>query len=125
MILLLRKFQMTNFSNRPEFWKSRLRDHLSSQNPQMFEELVNNGDWPNFQNSIAEQAQSLYQQKFSQYKESGANDKTGSTFSQSEVLRELILVIGINTEEMPEEPDEEMDSDYLYFLSGFLKKSRQ
>ena len=85
----------------------------------MFEELVNSGDWPNFQNSIAEQAQLLYQQKFAQYKESGANDKTASTFSQSEVLRELILVIGINTEEMLEEPDEEMDSDYLDFLSGF------
>lgn len=103
-----------------EFWNTQLTTHLSTVNPDLYQSYINTGEWPSFQSSISKQAQTAYETRIAHYRGTGSDQKSAETFSESDVMRQYILPIGVDVDVMPEEPEEEMDSDYLEFLSDAI-----
>lgn len=97
-------------------WAARLKQHLTENCPDLLRSLIESEEWDSFSKQIVKSAEEAYQKQIQYYISTGSNEKTAKAFANSDIMREFILPVGINNSQMDEEPEEEIDPDYLLFL---------
>ncbi|MCM1985104.1 hypothetical protein [Lyngbya confervoides] len=100
------------------YWEQQLLTHFKNNSPELYVSLQNSKDGAEILESISQAAQRAYETLVCQYLASGSQQKSAEAFAESEVMQQFILSVEASTLGIPEEPEEDMDPDYLEFLNG-------